>query len=213
MRFLLVMLLLGGLVLVVQLSLVSLAFERLGLDAASAVQLLLVSLAGSLVNLPLFSVSSTFSRHQPPGQRILLSNPDRFRDGRTLVAVNVGGCLIPLFFSFYLLRHNALDLPRLVTGIVMVSVVSHWLSRPVRGVGIGMPILVAPLTAAMAAILLADELRAPFAYICGILGVLIGADISRISDVRALGVPLASIGGAGTFDGIFITGLIAALLA
>jgi uncharacterized membrane protein len=43
--------------------------------------------------------------------------------------------------------------------------------------------------------------------------VLIGADLLRFGDIRAMGAPVASIGGAGTFDGIFITGLVAVLLA
>ena len=31
--------------------------------------------------------------------------------------------------------------------------------------------------------------------------------------VRRLGAPLVSIGGAGTFDGVFLTGILAVLLA
>ena len=41
----------------------------------------------------------------------------------------------------------------------------------------------------------------------------IGADLLRLKDIRKLGAPIASIGGAGTFDGVFITGLLAVLLA
>ena len=57
------------------------------------------------------------------------------------------------------------------------------------------------------------EQSAPLAYISGTLGVLIGADLLRLGDIRKLGAPFASIGGAGTFDGIFITGIVAVLLA
>ena len=42
---------------------------------------------------------------------------------------------------------------------------------------------------------------------------LIGADQLRLKDVRKLGATLASIGGAGTFNGIVMTGIVAALLA
>ena len=76
-----------------------------------------------------------------------------------------------------------------------------------------MPVFVAPFTAALTALLLAPEQSAPLAYICGTLGVLIGADILRLNDIRKIGTPMASIGGAGTFDGIFITGIVAVLLA
>lgn len=71
----------------------------------------------------------------------------------------------------------------------------------------------APLTAALAATLINPEERAVIAYIGGTLGVLIGADILRLESVRKLGAPVASIGGAGTFDGIFLSGLVAVLLA
>ena len=59
---------------------------------------------------------------------------------------------------------------------------------------------------------LAQEAAPPLAYISGTLGVLIGADLMRLRDVRKLATPFASIGGAGTFDGIFLTGIIAVLL-
>ena len=75
-----------------------------------------------------------------------------------------------------------------------------------------MPVLIAPLTAALIAVAINIEHSAPLAYISGTLGVLIGADLLRLKDVRQLGAPVASIGGAGTFDGIFMTGIVAALL-
>jgi uncharacterized membrane protein len=79
--------------------------------------------------------------------------------------------------------------------------------------GIGMPMLVAPIAAAIVAILIGGEkLAAPLAYICGTLGVLVGADLLRLKDIAKIGAPIASIGGAGTFDGIFLTGIVAVLL-
>jgi uncharacterized membrane protein len=54
---------------------------------------------------------------------------------------------------------------------------------------------------------------APLAYVSGSLGTLIGADLLNLPSLRSLGAPVASIGGAGTFDGIFLTGIIAVLLA
>jgi len=50
------------------------------------------------------------------------------------------------------------------------------------------------------------------AYAGGTLGTLIGADILNLDKIRDLGAPVASIGGAGTFDGVFLSGLIAVLL-
>jgi uncharacterized membrane protein len=51
------------------------------------------------------------------------------------------------------------------------------------------------------------------AFISGTMGVLIGADLLHLDDIRKMGTPVASIGGAGSFDGIFISGIVAVLLA
>jgi uncharacterized membrane protein len=112
----------------------------------------------------------------------------------------------------YLIARGSYSLTALfiVTGIV--TLVSHLSSRPMRGIGIGMPVFVAPLAAAITAVLVDVDHSAPLAYVGGTLGVLIGADLMRFRDIRKLGAPLASIGGAGTFDGIFITGIVAVLL-
>jgi len=55
--------------------------------------------------------------------------------------------------------------------------------------------------------------RTNVAAVAYILGTLIGADLLNLGKVQGLGAPVASIGGAGTFDGVFLTGIIAVLLA
>ncbi|HEV2170401.1 MAG TPA: DUF1614 domain-containing protein, partial [Candidatus Binatus sp.] len=55
--------------------------------------------------------------------------------------------------------------------------------------------------------------RDAVAYISGVLGTLVGADLLNLRNLTDLGAPVASIGGAGTFDGIFMTGIVAVLLA
>jgi uncharacterized membrane protein len=206
---------LAMLLIMLQLQLFSIAFERLGLSADSAFLLLLTSLLGSVINLPLFTIRSELPPVEtlPPPLRRLLHLPQLPFTGKTVVAINVGGCLIPVSFSLYLLQYHPLPPGDVVLAIALVSTVSYLASRPMPGIGIGMPILVAPLTTALAALLINPEERAPLAYISGTWGVLLGADLLRLKDVRRLGAPLASIGGAGTFDGIFITGIVAVLLA
>jgi uncharacterized membrane protein len=83
----------------------------------------------------------------------------------------------------------------------------------VPGVGIAVPVFVPPVATALVALLLARENAAALAYVSGSLGTLIGADLLNLDAVRGLGAPVASIGGAGTFDGIFLTGIMAVLLA
>ncbi|MGM0595117.1 MAG: DUF1614 domain-containing protein [Pseudomonadota bacterium] len=204
----------GFVIAVIQLGLLRIAFDKLGLSAGSAYLLLISSLMGSLVNLPLLTVRAEQDHSQPPPRHPLFPGlpPWRFAD-RTLITLNVGGCLIPLAFSLYLYRHSELSPAVVLQAIFIVSLVSYFFSRPIKGLGIGMPILVAPLTAALAAIVLAPQSSAPLAYIGGTMGVLIGADLLRLRDIRRMGAPIASIGGAGTFDGIFITGIVAVLLA
>ncbi|GAB4353386.1 MAG: DUF1614 domain-containing protein [Methylohalobius crimeensis] len=212
-HFLMFFFLLVFLLVFVQLHLISLTFEKLGLSPEATFLMLLGSLLGSGINLPMFTLRSS-----PPPEAIetpfgLLRLHSRPFTGKTVIAVNVGGCLIPLLFSIYLVSRLNLPLGMLGLGIAIVAAISHLLSRPIPGLGIGMPMLVAPLTAASLALLLGDDHRAPFAYISGTLGVLIGADLLRLKDIRTLGAPIASIGGAGTFDGIFMTGILAVLLS
>jgi uncharacterized membrane protein len=197
----------------IKLELITLTFEKLGLDPGSALMLMATSLFGSAINLPLGSVKA--ERPPEPPQLLfpgLLRPPLVPFTGRTQIAINVGGGLVPLFFSVYLVRHSEIPLIPLLLAILIVAIVAYWFSRPIPGFGIGMPILIAPLTAALVAILLGGEHKAPLAYVAGTLGVLIGADLLRIGDIRRMGTPIASIGGAGTFDGIFMTGLVAVLL-
>lgn len=42
---------------------------------------------------------------------------------------------------------------------------------------------------------------------------LIGADLTNLGSIAKLGVPVASIGGVGTFDGVFLAGVVAVLLS
>jgi uncharacterized membrane protein len=211
--FALLLLALGLLVAFVQVGALTLAFDKLGLSPDSAVLLLLASLFGSLINLPLFTVES----EEPPPPwpetfRSLLRLPQMEFTGTTVIALNVGGGLVPLAFSAYLMRHAALDLLTVGAAVALVALVCRLMSRPVPGVGIGIPVFIAPVMAALAAVTLDPVHSAPLAYIGGTLGVLIGADILRLGDIRRMGAPFASIGGAGTFDGIFLSGIVAVLL-
>jgi len=199
----------------IQIGILTIAFEKLGLSTNSAISLLFASLIGSGINLPLFKISAEAPPEGAPVSplRSLLKLPEIPFTGITTIAVNVGGCLIPVMFSFYLLNHSTLGLDDVIPAIAVVSLLSYLFSRPIHGLGIGMPMFVAPITAALVSLLLNPEQSAPLAYISGTIGVLIGADLFRLKDIRHMGVPIASIGGAGTFDGIFITGIVAVLLA
>lgn len=214
-RLLLFILALAFLVGVVQVGLISIAFEKLGLSSDSAFLLLMCTLLGSVINLPLFTLKADGA--SPPEIPPELAQWKFFRSppftGKTVVVVNVGGAVVPIAFSLYLIAHNPLNAFHIVAAVAGVALVAHTFSFPVRGIGIGIPMLLAPIAAALIATVLDPQQRAPLAYVGGTLGVLIGADLIRLKDIRNMGAALASIGGAGAFDGVFLTGLVAVLLA
>ena len=207
--------LIGFLLAFVQVGILTIAFEKLGLSAHSAFLLLFSSLIGSAINLPLFRIDAEAAsiENVPQQLRGLLQRAMLEFHGKTLIAVNVGGGLIPVAFSLYLMNHHPLPAGQVVVATALVSTVCYLASKPIPGLGIGMPIFVAPIAAALIAVIINQTESAPLAYISGTLGVLIGADVLRLGNIRTMGVPIASIGGAGTFDGIFLTGIVAVLLA
>ena len=212
-RYLLLIFVVLLLILFINIQIFSLVLDKLGLSPGSAALLLVTTLIGSAVNLPLIRVKAEAPPEPPPQ----LPGYWPFKippfTGYTVIAINVGGALIPILFSLYLFISQSLPLLTVLLAIAIVAAISYGFSRPIAGLGIGMPIFVAPLTAAVIALMLAPENSPPLAYICGTMGVLIGADLLRLKDIPKLGAPIASIGGAGTFDGIFFTGIIAVLLA
>jgi uncharacterized membrane protein len=201
------------LVAMIEFGLLNYAYSRIGLGPRSALLLLLASLIGSYFNVPIASL---------PGQQVFVGQEVTFFGitypvpvvvdwPGTVIAVNVGGALVPGLMSFYLLLKHGVWV-RGIVAIACVAWVCHALARPVPGLGIALPPLVPSLTAAVVALLLSRVRAAPLAYIGGSLGTLLGADLLNLGAVRGLGTPVASIGGAGTFDGIFLVGVIAVVL-
>lgn len=198
-----------------QIHLFEIAFAKLGLTPEVTLFLLIGTLLGSGINLPLYSMHTKESGH-------LVMSSDRkpvweifqpAREGKIVIAVNVGGCLIPVGLCLYFISLQVIEPFKIIIATSAITALSYKFSRLVPGLGVGMPIFLAPLISALLALLLDSEHAAHLAYISGVLGVLIGADILRLNSISSLGTPIAAIGGAGTFDGIFITGIIAALLA
>lgn len=206
--------LLVAVVIGIELRLVEYAYEKIGISRHHVLVLLGLSLVGSRFNIPVVSLSGEPNVVERVVTVFGVPYVVPFLEDRerTWIAVNVGGAVIPTGVSLYLLATGgSLVRPLLVAAIVTVAV--HALARPVRGVGIVVPTLVPPLVTAGSALLLAREAPASAAYVGGTLGTLLGADLLNLGKIRGLGAPVASIGGAGTFDGIFVTGILAVLLA
>ena len=130
----------------------------------------------------------------------------------TILAVNVGGALIPTFVSIYLLLKTGLYMKAFLATI-FITLVCFKMARPIRGIGIAIPFFIPPSLAAIFSTLIAYDSAPVIAYISGTLGTLIGADILNLKKIGKLGAPVASIGGAGTFDGIFLTGILAVIFS
>jgi uncharacterized membrane protein len=202
------------LVLLIQLGLLSYAYVRIGISSRAALLLLFGSLIGSYVNIP---VAELAEQRIMSGQEITYFGmhyvvPVVVDWPGTVIAVNVGGALIPGLMSIYLLVKNRLWGAGLLATACVIAV-CHLLADPVPGVGIALPVFVPALTTAIIALLLSRRHAAPLAYISGSLGTLIGADFLNLGKLQGLGAPIASIGGAGTFDGVFLIGIVAVLIA
>jgi uncharacterized membrane protein len=193
------------------------AFVALGLPPEMAFTALLVSLIGSYINIPITRVASG-QPHQAEVVRsfgIRYRVPTRYVTDSTIVAVNVGGAIVPVFISVYLLMQMpSIVVPSLI-GVAIVTAIVHRFAIPVPGMGIATPMLIPPIVAATCGYFLgsSEHHRDAVAFISGVVGTLIGADLLNLRKLRDLGAPVASIGGAGTFDGIFLTGIVAVLLA
>ena len=188
---------------------VKISFVKLGIPRSLVFFLFLAILIGGYINIPVWS-----SQEGDPGGLQRWGHWFFFQPpsvGTTVVALNVGGALIPVLLSLYLLP----KVPLLRTGLALltVTVVANLVSSVEPDVGITMPPFVAPLVSAGVALVVARQCAAPVAYVSGTMGTLIGADLLNVGQVLETGATFLSIGGAGVYDGIFLTGIVAAFLS
>jgi uncharacterized membrane protein len=211
-------LLLGGLIVamlvLLEIGLLNRAYLRLGLPPRVAMLVLLASLAGAYLNVPIARLpdAQVVQRAYVGVFGMPYWAPQVVDWPGTILAVNVGGAVIPVLLSLYLVVHNRLVFEA-GAAIVIVAIVVHQLATPIAGVGISVPLLWPPILAAVVALILSRRNAAPLAYVGGSIGVLIGADLMNLDKLQSLGAPVASIGGAGTFDGVFLAGIAAVLLS
>ncbi len=204
-----------ALVILIQLRILRYAYMRLGVGPGAALLLLSGSLIGSYFNIPI-----TLLPGPPPtmsgqivdfyGMRYVV--PFVVSSPGTVLAVNIGGAVIPTLMSAYLVIRYQLWLKAAIA-TAAIAAVMYAMATPVPGVGIAVPVFAPVVATAILAFILSREYAPPLAYIGGSMGTLIGADLLNLDKIGSLGAPIASIGGAGTFDGVFLTGILAVLLA
>jgi uncharacterized membrane protein len=137
---------------------IGIAFEEVGFSVFTTAFILIATFIGSSVNIPLMKRESTIPIIKDEvisffgmGYRI----PQvEYGEIVTIIAVNLGGALIPSCVSFYLLWKAPAIALYALAGVVVVAVVTHAVARPVKGVGIITPAFIPPITAIILAILL-----------------------------------------------------------
>jgi uncharacterized membrane protein len=209
-----VLFILGLLIALIEIGLIGYAYQKMGVHRRYVFAVLLLSLLGSYVNIPVAELPAerVVSGQEVSyfGMRYVIPVVEAWP--RTIIAVNVGGAVIPTLLSLYLLVKTEMY-GRALAGVAIVTAIVHGLAYPIHGVGIAVPVFIPPVVAAATALLLSRQSAPSLAYISGSLGTLIGADLLNLGNIQELGAPIASIGGAGRFDGIFMTGILAVLLA
>jgi uncharacterized membrane protein len=193
------------------------AFEKIGFSRTAFLIILGLTFIGSFVNIPITKVKgveNVVQYREVSYFWVSYRIPQFFRrQVSTVISINVGGALVPVIVSIYLLATHVFLIGYALIGVAFSTIVVKLVARKVRGVGIVTPAFVPPLAAALISILIFHGPEvAIIAYVSGTLGALIGADLLNLRGITKLGAPLVSIGGAGTFDGVFLTGIVAVLL-
>src|SRR2546428_2618919 len=98
---LLLLVLLGLLIFLVEMRILTYAYRKVGVHPRYAFAVMVLSLLGSYVNIPLYTTP-----------------------GPTVVALNVGGALIPILVSLYLVAHTGM-LGRMLIGTAVVAAIVH----------------------------------------------------------------------------------------
>lgn len=196
------------------------ALGRLGLTPGLSVAAAMGMFLGGTLNIPVRRIAREEVVELPAA---VFFGVGRFigrtvrRTSQIVIAVNVGGCLIPLAlaaYEIYVLAGEGWTALALTALAVAVNTAVCWrAARPIRGLGIALPALLPGLVAAACALLLLPDMAPPAAFVAGVLGPLVGADLLHMDELEKLSAGVASIGGAGTFDGIVLSGLVATLLA
>jgi uncharacterized membrane protein len=189
---------------------------------------LFLSLFGSFVNIPLTTIETQaplYTYKEIKFFRVTWRIPIReVGINRTRVSINLGGAIVPILISIFITFWNIpkcspnliITYSKLLFILILVALTTYRNSRIIKGLGIATPMLGPPLTTALTTIFvhILNPVACPtqISYVGGTLGTLIGADLMNLHKLPKLGAPMVSIGGAGTFDGIYLTGLISVLL-
>jgi len=189
----------------------------LGFSPFTTLILYMAILIGSVINIPVLELEKKYRETRSFFEDPFLNiDKDKF----ITVSINLGGALIPTLISIYLILGLSIrEITAFFIALIIVISISKYFSRVVKGVGIAMPMLIPPVAAVTASLFATILLGtgqsslAKISFASGVLGVLIGADLLNLPKIKKLDTDMVSIGGAGTFDGIFLTGVFSVLFS
>jgi len=197
------------------------AFSRLGFSWVEAVAVILLMLAGSLVNIPLYM----FRVQQPSGETAVFDaftgEPVLDEQPTATLSLNLGGALIPfavclsLIYEFGRAGATSLVIP-LAASLAFVTLVTFLLTTTLPVWGLKAPLFLPALTALACGFFLGGGTglaAGVIAFVGGTMGVLAGATARGLVQGIGAGVRQISIGGAGMFGAVFLCAILAALVA
>ena len=209
--FIFFILLLPILFLLAYFNIVTLGFERLGISPQSTIIILFLMLFCSTINIPLTK------------KKIIYTTEARFfglfqipRLKTQYIAINLGGAIIPILLSFFLLYKTyklGFNLYPILVSTFLMILICKSLAKISPGQGIALPSLIPAIFSAFFSLIFAPQFASSCAFISGVFGTLIGGDLLNLKKVQEISPGFISIGGAGVFDGIFLIGIISALLS
>jgi uncharacterized membrane protein len=205
------------------LGIIGAAFTRLGFSWISALAVVLLMLFGSFINIPVYRIRRDMIRVSQ-GESTVFDECVPCASGQiwdTTVSLNLGGAVIPVAVSLYMLYQASLITETSLffpvsAGIIIVAIITFVSTRLEACAGIQVPLLIPGLTALLAGLLLGGGTgltAAVTAFVSGVTGVLLGGNIANFTRIKDLEVPEVSFGGAGTFGSIIICCMLPALIA
>ena len=167
------------------------AFADVGFSEGMVALILIGTFMGSFFNIPILRLKAVVPIIRDEFASffgMIYRIPQvEYSEKTTMVAINVGGALIPVIVSVYLLWKQPSAAFYALIGVAVVALVTHLTARPVKGVGIVTPAFLPPIIAGISAYFLYPDAPQIVAYLAGVLGTLIGADLSNLHIIPMIG--------------------------
>lgn len=199
------------------------AFTRLGMSWVAALALVLLMLAGSFVNIPLYHIRRDMIRATPLDSSMNeLMHPFTAPPlWDTVISVNAGGGILPVCIAAYMIYQGVIvtgttSLIPVVLCAALVMAICFVSTQEIPRVGLRVPVIIPATAALLAGVLLSGGtglIAAVTALSGGTLGTIAGGNLAHLLRVRDLEIPEISIGGSGTFGAVFLCCVLPALVS